>query len=310
MSEPMGTTDSASGTIARDRPAPSLLRSRRQKGFWTHAARRFLRNRLANLGLAIVSMLAVMALFAPLITAHHYAEPSFGKAWRFPSGEFWMGTDGIGRDFFARVVYGARVSLSVGLIAQLISFLIGVPLGILAGLQGGRTDYFIMRAVEGCQSFPRMLVAILLMTLLGSGLGNVLLAIGITSWIPICRLARAEVLSHRERDYVLAAQALGADTVHLLVRHLLPNVLPVLLVAISLGIPEAIFTEAGLSFLGVGINPPTPSWGQMVGESVNYIRHFWHLALFPAVMIAWTMLGFTLLGDGLRDALDLKMQVD
>jgi len=297
-------------TAAPGAPAPDLRRTRREKGFWAHAARRFLRNRLANLGLAIVSTLTFMAIFAPLVTAHHYAEPMFGKAWRFPSGEFWMGTDGIGRDFFSRVVYGTRVSLSVGLIAQLISFLIGVPLGILAGLKGGRTDYFIMRTVEGCQSFPRMLVAILLMTLLGSGFGNLLLAIGITSWIPICRLARGEVLSHRERDYVLAAQALGADTFHLLVRHLLPNVLPVLLVAISLGIPEAIFTEAGLSFLGVGINPPTPSWGQMVGESVNYIRHFWHLALFPAAMIAWTMLGFTLLGDGLRDALDLKMQID
>jgi ABC-type dipeptide/oligopeptide/nickel transport system permease subunit len=265
---------------------------------------------MAIVGLAIVGTLTLTAIFVPLITAHHYAEPMFGKAWKFPSQEFWMGTDGIGRDFFSRVVYGARVSLSVGLLAQFISSLIGVPLGILAGLKGGRTDYFIMRAVEGCQSFPRMLVAILLMTLLGSGFGNVLLAIGITSWIPICRLARAEVLSHREREYVLAAQALGAETFQLLMRHLLPNVLPVLLVAISLGIPEAIFTEAGLSFLGVGINPPMPSWGQMVGESVNYIRHFWHLALFPAVMIALTMLGFTLLGDGLRDALDLKMQVD
>lgn len=285
-------------------------RASRSRGFWRHAGRRFLRNRIADLGLVIVGTLAAMALLAPVVTAHHYAEPIFGKAWRFPSREFWMGTDGIGRDFYARVVYGTRVSLSVGLVAQGIAFLIGVPLGILAGLEGGRVDYLVMRAVEGCQSFPRMLVAILLMTLLGSGLGNVLLAISVTSWIPICRLARAEVLSHREREYVSAAQALGADSLHLLVRHLLPNVLPVLLVAICLGIPEAIFIEAGLSFLGIGINPPVPSWGQMMGESVNYIRFYWHLALFPAVMIALTMLGFTLLGDGLRDALDLRMQVD
>jgi ABC-type dipeptide/oligopeptide/nickel transport system permease subunit len=207
-------------------------------------------------------------------------------------------------------VYGTRVSLSVGLMAQCISFFIGVPLGIIAGLKGGYIDYGIMRAVEACQSFPRMLIAILLMTLLGSGFTNVLLAIGITSWIPICRLARAEVLSHREREYMQAALALGGNTTHLLVRHLFPNVLPVLLVALTLSIPEAIFIEAGLSFLGVGINPPTPSWGQMLGESINYIRHFWHLALFPALMIALTMLGFTLLGDGLRDALDLKMKID
>jgi oligopeptide transport system permease protein len=310
MSPPEGRAILAPGSAPAHAPLPRLQQSQRQKGFWVYAARRFLRNRLANVGLAIVGILTFMALFAPLITAHHYAEPSFGKAWRFPSREFWLGTDGIGRDFFSRVVYGSRVSLSVGLMAQFISFLIGVPLGILAGLKGGRTDFLIMRTVEGCQSFPRMLVAILIMTLLGSGFGNVLLAISITSWIPICRLARAEVLSHRGRDYVVAAQALGAETFHLLMRHLLPNVLPVLLVAIALGVPEAIFTEAGLSFLGIGINPPTPSWGQMVGESVNYIRHFWHLALFPAVMIAWTMLGFTLLGDGMRDALDLKMQID
>jgi len=310
MSETQVRAIPTSGRAAVHAPMSPPRRIQRQKGFWADATRRFLRNRLANVGFVIVGTLIFMAIFAPLITAHHYAEPAFGKAWRFPSRESWMGTDGIGRDFFSRVVYGSRVSLSVGLIAQSISFLIGVPLGILAGLRGGRTDYLIMRTVEGCQSFPRMLVAILIMTLLGSGFGNVLLAIGITSWIPICRLARAEVLSHRGRDYVIAAQALGANTFHLLLRHLLPNVLPVLFVAIALGIPDAIFTEAGLSFLGVGVNPPIPSWGQMVGESVNYIRHFWHLALFPAVMIAWTMLGFTLLGDGLRDALDLKMQID
>ena len=309
MNETTNKAILVSGTPTTHAPTSPRQRGQRQQGYWGHAARRFWRNRLANVGLAIVSMLMLMAVLAPFITARHYAEPSFGKAWRFPSRELWMGSDAIGRDFFSRVVYGTRVSLSVGMIAQAISFLIGVPLGILAGLKGGRTDYFIMRAVEGCQSFPRMLVAILLMALLGTGFGNVLLAIGVTSWIPICRLARAEVLSHRERDYIAAAQALGADTFHLLTRHLFPNVLPVLLVAISLGIPDAIFTEAGLSFLGLGINPPTPSWGQMMGESLNYIRHFWHLALFPALMIAWTMLGFTLLGDGLRDALDLKMQV-
>lgn len=279
-------------------------------GFWAHALRRFIRNRLAILGFLIVGLLCFMALSAPVITTRGYADPHFDKAWQFPSREFWFGTDGIGRDFYSRIVYGTRVSLSVGLIAQGMAFFIGVPLGIVAGLKGGRTDYWIMRAVEGCQSFPRMLIAILLMTWLGSGFSNVLLAIGITSWIPICRLARAEVLSHRERDYMQAALAIGCNNVHLLVRHLFPNVFPVLLVAMTLSIPEAIFIEAGLSFLGVGINPPTPSWGQMLGESINYIRHFWHLALFPALMIGLTMLGFTLLGDGLRDALDLKMQIE
>jgi oligopeptide transport system permease protein len=281
--------------LAEKRPARSPLQQA-----WS----RFRANRLALVGAVVVILLVALAVGAPIIAPHPYDQPDFGAAWQFPSPQHLMGTDGIGRDFFSRIVYGARTSLAVGLSAQLIAVTIGVGLGLLAGMRGGRVDFAVMRLVDAAWAFPRMLFAIMLLTVLGSGFGNVLIAIGLTGWIPICRLTRAQLLSQRERDYVLSARALGADERRIALVHMLPNILGPIIVALTLGVPDAIFAEAGLSFLGIGINPPTPSWGQMVGESVSDIRYYWHLALFPAVMIALTMLGFVLLGDGLRDALD------
>lgn len=268
------------------------------------AWRRFRANRLALLGLAIVIGLVVLAVGAPLIAPYPYDKPDFAAAWQFPSRQHLMGTDGIGRDFFSRIVYGARTSLAIGLSAQAIALTLGLSLGMVAGIRGGKIDFAIMRLVDAVWAFPRMLFAIMILTVLGSGFTNVLLAISLTGWIPICRLARAQVLGQRDREYVQAARALGADGVRIARTHLLPNIMGPVIVALTLGIPEAIFAEAGLSFLGIGINPPTPSWGQMVGESVSTIRFYWYLALFPALMIGLTMLGFVLLGDGLRDALD------
>ncbi|MBL8127979.1 MAG: ABC transporter permease [Chloroflexia bacterium] len=268
------------------------------------AWRRFRANRLALLGLAIVSGLIVLAVGAPWIAPYPYDKPDFTAAWQFPSRQHLMGTDGIGRDFFSRIVYGARTSLAIGLSAQAVALILGLSLGMVAGIRGGKVDFAIMRLVDAVWAFPRMLFAIMILTVLGSGFANVLLAISLTGWIPICRLARAQVLGQRDREYVQAARALGADGARIARSHLLPNIMGPVIVALTLGIPEAIFAEAGLSFLGIGINPPTPSWGQMVGESVSTIRFYWHLALFPALMIGLTMLGFVLLGDGLRDALD------
>jgi oligopeptide transport system permease protein len=268
------------------------------------AWRRFQANRLGPLGLAIVLLLVVFAVGAPIIAPYPYDKPDFAAAWQFPSWQHLMGTDGIGRDFFSRIVYGARTSLAVGLSAQAIALTIGITLGMTAGMRGGRVDFAIMRLVDAVWAFPRMLFAIMLLTVLGSGFSNVLFAIAVTGWIPICRLTRAQLLSQREQDYVVAARALGASENRIARAHLLPNILGPIIVTLTLGVAEAIFAEAGLSFLGIGINPPIPSWGQMVGESVSTIRFYWHLALFPAVMIGLTMLGFVLLGDGLRDALD------
>ena len=266
--------------------------------------RRASRNRMALAGAAIVAILVLLALSAPWITPARYDRPDFGDAWQFPSPRHWMGTDGVGRDLYSRVVYGSRVSLLVGLTAQTIALGVGLPLGLSAGVLGGRVDFAVMRVVDALTAFPQLLFALLIMVVLGSGLGNILLAIGLHAWIPICRLVRAQSLREREQEYAEAARAQGAGRVRIVLRHILPNLLAPVIVAVTLGIPQAIFTEAALSFLGIGIKPPAPSWGQMVGEGVNHIRFYWHLALFPAVMIAFTMAGFVLLGDGLRDVLD------
>ena len=273
-------------------------RSARESSPVREAWRRFRANRLGPVGLAIVVLLVVLAAGAPFIAPYPYDKPDFAAAWLFPSRQHLMGTDGIGRDFFSRIVYGARTSLAIGLSAQAIALTIGITLGMAAGMRGGQVDFVVMRLVDAVWAFPRMLFAIMVLTVLGSGFGNVLLAIAVTGWIPICRLTRAQLLSQRERDYVVAARALGATENRVARVHLLPNILGPIIVALTLGIPEAIFAEAGLSFLGIGINPPIPSWGQMVGESVSTIRFYWHLALFPAVMIGLTMLGFVLLEMG------------
>jgi oligopeptide transport system permease protein len=295
-------------TVSDRATSLSLTRAeRKHRTFWRDAISRYFRNMLAILGLFVVGVILFMAVAAPIVTPESYDQAHFSSAWLFPSTSHWMGTDAIGRDFYSRIVYGARISLVVGLSAQAIAFALGLPLGIVAGMRGGAADFVVMRIVDALWAFPRMLIALLIMAVLGSGLMNVLLAIGLTGWIPVCRLARAQILAQREQEYILSARAVGANEVRVAWVHLLPNILAPLIVTLTLGIPQAVFTEAGLSFLGMGVNPPLPSWGQMVGESVSYIRYYWHLALFPAVMIALTMLGFTLAGDGLRDALDPRM---
>ncbi len=278
--------------------------ARRGRRAW---ARRAVRSRLAVVGAGIVGVIVLLAVGAPWITPVPYDRPSFGEAWQFPSATHWLGTDGVGRDFYTRVIYGSRVSLVVGITAQAMALAVGLPLGLAAGMLGGRVDFTVMRVVDALTAFPQLLFALLLMVALGSGLVNILLAIGLHAWIPVCRLVRAESLREREREYAQAAAAQGAGELRIVGRHVLPNILAPVIVAVTLGIPQAIFTEAALSFLGLGVQPPTPSWGQMVGEGVNHIRYYWHLALFPAVMIALTMAGFSLLGDGLRDALDPHM---
>jgi len=254
-----------------------------------------------------VLLLIVLAIASPVVAPERYDKTHFDRAWQFPSSQHLFGTDALGRDFLSRIIYGARISLLVGFLSQGLAFSIGVPLGLMSGWRGGRTDYVIMRLVDAMSAFPSLLFAILIMSVLGAGLRNVLLALGLTGWIGGCRMARAQILYLKDADYVMAARAIGARDRRILATHLLPNALSPLIVGLGLGIPGAIFGEAGLSFLGLGINPPTPSWGQMLGEARQYIGYYWHLALFPAIALAFTMLGFTLLGDGLRDALDPRM---
>ena len=279
----------------------------RHRTLWGEAVYRFSRSKLAMFGFGIVVFLIILAVGAPIFASEHYEEAHLERAWQFPSRSHLFGTDALGRDLLSRIIYGARISLLVGFLSQGVAFGIGVPLGLLAGWSGGRTDYLIMRLVDAMAAFPRLLFAILIMSVLGAGLENVLLALGLTGWIGGCRMARAQILYLKDADYVMAARAIGARDRRILAGHLLPNALSPLVVGFGLGIPGAIFGEAGLSFLGLGINPPIPSWGQMLGEARSYIGFYWHMGLFPALAVALTMLGFALLGDGLRDALDPRM---
>jgi oligopeptide transport system permease protein len=270
------------------------------------ALRRLRKNRLAMAGLMVVIFLALVAIFADVLAPYPYTKVNFGRLNEAPSRDYPLGTDQIGRDLFSRMIYGARVSMLVGLGAQVIVVSIGVPVGALSGYLGGRTDLLLTRLIDVMYAFPRLLFVILVMSMLGAGLMNIFIAIGLTGWVGIARQTRAQVLAIKEKEFIDGARALGAGFTRLLVRHVLPNALTPIVVAVTFGIPEAIFTEAALSFIGVGINPPTPSWGQMVGEGQQYLRSYWHLCVFPSIAIAITMLSFTFFGDGVRDALDPK----
>jgi len=266
------------------------------------AVRRLLRNRLAMAGGVVIVLLCLIAIFADVLTPLPYTKTNFGRLNEAPSRDYPLGTDQLGRDLLSRMIYGARVSMLVGLGAQVIVVLIGVPIGALSGYLGGRVDLVLTRFVDVMYAFPRLLFVILVMSMLGAGLTNIFIAIGFTGWVGIARQTRAQVLTIKEKEFVDGARALGAGFGRLLVRHVLPNALTPIVVSVTFGIPEAIFTEAALSFIGVGINPPTPSWGQMVGEGQQYIRSYWHLCVFPSIAIAVTMLAFTFFGDGVRDA--------
>jgi oligopeptide transport system permease protein len=268
------------------------------------AARRFARNKMALVGLFLVGLLIFIAIFADFLAPYPYDAADPAQALQFPSAEHWMGTDEVGRDVYSRILFGARISLAVGLGVTAIALLIGVPLGLAAGLLGGPVDFIIMRLVEVFTAVPALLLALLLISVFGGGLGNVIIALGIVAWLDACRLLRAQLLSLRERDFVLAARTVGVPNARIALRHMLPNAIAPLIVAVSIGIPVAIFAEAGLSFLGLGVNDPIPSWGKMVGNALSYMRVYWFLGVFPTLAIAVTMLGFTFLGDGLRDAFD------
>jgi len=294
-----GTSLAAAGLAA----APSTQTS----NLWRDAWRRLLRNKLAVVGGATVILLCLVAIFADFIAPYSYTKANFGKIYEFPSREFPLGTDQLGRDVLSRMIYGARVSMLVGLGAQVIIVMIGVPIGLVAGYLGGRVDLLLTRFIDVMYAFPRLLFVILIMSMLGAGLMNIFIAIGLTGWVGIARQTRAQVLSIREKEFVEGARALGAGFFRTVSKHVLPSALTPIVVSVTFGIPEAIFTEAALSFIGVGINPPTPSWGQMVGENQQYLRSYWHLCVFPSIAIAITMLSFTFFGDGVRDALDPKM---
>jgi len=289
-------------------PTAEATLTTRPTSLWRDGVRRLRRNRLAMAGGAVIVLLCLIAIFADALAPLPYTKTNFGRLNEGPSRLYPLGTDQLGRDLLSRMIYGARVSMLVGLGAQIIVVAIGVPIGALSGYVGGRTDLALTRFIDVMYAFPQLLFVILVMSMLGAGLTNIFIAIGVTGWVGIARQTRAQVLAIKQKEYVEGARALGSRGGRLLFRHVLPNALTPIVVAVTFGIPQAIFTEAALSFIGVGINPPTPSWGQMVGEGQQYIRSYWHLCVFPSIAIAVTMLAFTFFGDGVRDALDPKMK--
>ncbi len=303
--------------------------ARRSAGLWRDAWRRLRRNRAALASLIFICVLAVVALAAPLVAPYHYAQTDLSHAWEKPSGDYLLGTDGLGRDVLSRVIYGARVSLSVALVAQLFMISIGVPMGLTAGYVGGKVEAIIMRGVDAMFAFPHLLLIIVVMTTLKASLGRVeggwlqivaslnrdtgglmgvFIVLGFTWWLVECRLVRGVVLSLKQRDFILAEQALGASHLRIIVHHILPNCLTPIIVATTLGVPAAILIEAGISFLGLGVDPPMSSWGLMIADGVRTIRSYPHLIIAPAAALSVTLLAFNFLGDGLRDALDPLMQ--
>jgi oligopeptide transport system permease protein len=273
-------------------------------GLWRDGLRRFLANPLAVGGLVVVTIVVLAAIFAPVVALTDYDEADILATLEFPSLAHPLGTDPIGRDLYSRIVWGARTSMLVGFTASLLALLIGVPLGALAGWRGGWFDALVLRIVEIMTAINPLLLALLLVSIYGGGLTNIILFLGLTGWVGVCRLTRAQFLALREREFVTAARAIGTPERMIMVRHVLTNAAGPILLAFMMAIPGAIFAEAGLSFLGLGIKDPIPSWGKMINDSANYILVYWHLALFPTVVLALTILAFNFVGDGLRDAID------
>lgn len=269
-------------------------------GFWG----RMRRDRAAMLALALLALLVLLAMFAPLLTTRGPLAVDFAHVREAPSSEHWLGTDRQGRDILTRLLFGARISLAVGLLSQPPILALGVLVGYLAGYRGGLLDAFLMRLTDVFYAFPTMLFLILIMTVTGRSFGNVLLALSITSWTTVARLVRGQVLQLKQQEFMVAARATGASEWRMLFRHLLPNLAGLLLVVVSSGVPGAIVAEAGLSFLGLGLTPPVPSWGLMLAEGFSVLRSSPHLALAPGLALGATMLALFVLGDSIRDALD------
>jgi ABC-type dipeptide/oligopeptide/nickel transport system permease subunit len=249
-------------------------------------------------------LIIVVAVFAPVFAPQGYQYATVTDALKGPSAQHWLGSDEVGRDFLNRVIYGARTSMTVGLLVPLVGVLIGLPIGAAAGWAGGWVDFVVLRIIEAMTAVPQILVALLLITVYGSGLYNVTLFLGVVGWVQIARLTRAQFLALRDREFVLAARATGSRGWRIILLHLLPNAAGPIIVAMVFGIPSAIFGEAGLSFLGLGIQDPIPSWGKMISAEVRYLQLAPLLALVPMICVGLTMLSFSFVGDGLRDALD------
>ncbi|WP_284140213.1 MULTISPECIES: ABC transporter permease [unclassified Virgibacillus] len=274
--------------------------------YWKDAWRRFRKNKLALFGVVVIILLGIMSFIGEPISGQNYSENDLINANQSPSSEHWFGTDNLGRDVFARTWYGAKISLFIGLMASLIDLVIGVIWGAVAGFYGGKVDEYMMRIADILYSVPYLLVVILLMVIMPQGLWTLIIAMTITGWINMARIVRGQVMQLRSEEYVMASRSLGASNSRLMFRHLVPNTLGPILVTLTLTIPSAIFTEAFLSYLGLGVPAPKASWGTMSSDALSSFQYYPYQLFFPALFICLTMLAFNIVGDGLRDALDPK----
>ena len=281
----------------------------KKNNFYSESFQRFCKNKVAVVSALILISLIIICFIAPFITSYDPEKQALSERLLSPSLKHWWGTDQYGRDIFTRCVYGCRVSLSVGIISQLIATIIGYFMGVTAGYIGGKTDDAISFVMQVFSSFPFLLFAMALMYALGPGITNLYISLGLLSWASTAKLIRGQVMQLKGQEYIQACKVDGSSTLRIILKHLFPNCIPMLIVSITLGIPGAILSEASLSYLGLGVPSPKPSWGSMIAESQDFIRSNTYYSLFPGLCIIVTVMAFNMMGDGLRDALDPKLRI-
>ena len=269
---------------------------------------RFFRNRAAVVGMVIMALLVLCALFVGTLSPYQYDKQDLTNRFQLPDLNHPLGTDEFGRDMLIRILLGARISLMVGILSVFIGCILGGTLGAIAAYYGGKVDDLIMRFLDIWLSIPQLLLAISLASALGAGINNAIIAIGITTIPRYARVVRAAVMTVKNQEFIEAARCLGANTPRLILRHIIPNALAPIIVEASLGVAGAIITTASLSFIGLGVQPPTPEWGSMLAKGRQYIRNYWHLVTFPGVFIMISVMSLNMIGDGLRDALDPRLK--
>ena len=278
------------------------------ESYWSVSWNLFKKNKVAVFSLGVVIILVFIAIFAPILAPFDPNKQDLSIRLLKPSAAHWFGTDEFGRDILSRVIYGCRISLSVGIVSQIIASVIGYFMGVSAGYFGGKVDAVIIFIIQVFSSFPFLLFAITIMFVLGPGLINLYIALGLLAWASTARLVRGEVMRLKKSEYIAACIVSGGSSFRVIIKHLLPNCLPTMIVVITLGIPSAIMSEASLSFLGLGVQPPTASWGAMISAAQPYIRSHMYYSVICGLAIIITVFAFNMLGDGLRDALDPKLR--
>lgn len=307
-------SDAASAVaVGSPPPAPASGLSGRnvaeQPGIWRLAWRRFCQHKAGLVGLIVLTLEVLLAILAPVLIPRELAiDPSPLNMLQRPSAEHWLGTDEVGRDIFARLIYASRISLSIGFLAVAVAVIVGTTLGAMAGYFGGWVDTILMRVTDAILSIPALFFLIVLSVTLGPSVRTMIIVIGLLSWMELARIIRANVLSLKRREFVEAAQTIGARSPQVIARHILPNTLAPIVVAATLGVGNALLTEASVSYLGLGVQPPDPSWGNMLYNAQSYFFNAPWITLYPGIMILITVLCINFIGDGLRDALDPRMK--